>query len=284
MTVLIACDLDGTLIYSRRSAGMDVDQLTCVEHRDGAPAAFMTGAAARALEEVGRRAVLVPVTTRTEAQLARVRLPARIDYAIAANGGRILREGVVDSGWSREIARRLRDVAAFDAARERSIRLAAAVGGRRHEVDALFVFVVLAELAPDAGDAQRRADALAIEAEWARANGWRLSVQHRKVYWVPSVLTKSAAVCEVARRSAASTVLAAGDSLLDADLFEVADRAIRPAHGELAAADLQLANLSVTRATGARAGEEIVAWFAERTGSVADGGAARPTAPAAAQH
>ncbi|NED85314.1 hypothetical protein G3I76_35170, partial [Streptomyces sp. SID11233] len=58
-----------------------------------------------------------------------------------------------------------------------------------------------------------------------------------KLYAVPRALTKSAALNEVAARTGATLTLAAGDSLLDADLLTAADRAWRPGHGELADQD-----------------------------------------------
>src|SRR5206468_11420132 len=67
----------------------------------------------------------------------------------------------------------------------------------------------------------------------AEERGWQLSMQGRKLYWVPRSLRKSAAVAEVARRTEADTVAAAGDSLLDIDLLEHADIGIAARHGEL---------------------------------------------------
>ncbi|MDT4938471.1 MAG: hypothetical protein QOG80_2142 [Pseudonocardiales bacterium] len=268
--VLVACDLDSTLIYSRRTAGADVLDLVCVERRDGLPAAFVTSAAARLLADLTHQVDFVPVTTRTPAQLARVELPGVITYAIAANGGRILLDGAIDADWSAIVAARLADVAGFDAAREHAERFCAGLAGRPHEVDGLFCFAVLPT-------PEIPTETLAAEAEWAIGNGWRVSVQGRKVYWVPQGLTKSAAVAEVAHRCGADLVLAAGDSLLDADLFELADAGIRPAHGELAESGWSAPHVEVTSATGVAAGEQIVEWFA----SVADS-AGRLTATATA--
>jgi hypothetical protein len=97
---------------------------------------------------------------------------------------------------------------------------------------------------------------------WAGSRGWRVSLQGRKLYLVPRALTKSVAVAEVARRLDASVVLAAGDALLDADLLLAADRGIRPAHGELHERGWTAPTVERTASSGARAGEEIVAWFA----------------------
>ena len=275
MTVLIACDLDSTLISSRRSAATDVGDLVCVERRDGEPAAFMTAPAALTLAALAEQAAFVPVTTRTEAQLARVRLPGPVRYAIAANGGRLLCDGVVDEAWSRVVASRLAAVASFAEARARAQRFAASFEGRPHEVDGLFSFAVLPS-------AQVPGDAIDVERVWAARSGWRVSVQGRKVYGVPVGLPKSAAVAELAQRVDASVILAAGDSLLDADLFDVADLGIRPAHGELAAAGFSGPNVQVTSERGVLAGERIVEWFAAQVRSATGGLHALPATAASA--
>ena len=69
------------------------------------------------------------------------------------------------------------------------------------------------------------------------------------------------AVAEAARRSNADRVLAAGDSLLDADLLLHAHAGIAARHGELVTSGWQAANVTVTAHHGIRAGEEIVAWL-----------------------
>ena len=97
-----------------------------------------------------------------------------------------------------------------------------------------------------------------------RAARLGVSLQGRKVYAVPRPLTKSAAAAEVLRRTGGGPLLAAGDSLLDADLLAVADVAIRPAHGELADAAFTLTHLAVTRSTGVLAGQELLAWLLDR--------------------
>jgi predicted mannosyl-3-phosphoglycerate phosphatase (HAD superfamily) len=99
--------------------------------------------------------------------------------------------------------------------------------------------------------------------EIATGLGWGLSVQGRKAYLVPLALTKQAALAEVVRRVGATTVVAAGDSLLDRGLLESADAAIRPAHGELHDSGWCPPGLVVTNRAGGGAAEEIVDFFAE---------------------
>ncbi len=94
-----AVDLDRTLIYSTSAAG-GTEGLQVVEHLDGAPLSHATPASWELLAELARRAVLVPVTTRTVAQYERVRLPVVPRYALCGNGGVLLADGVRDPDWN----------------------------------------------------------------------------------------------------------------------------------------------------------------------------------------
>lgn len=257
---LAAADLDRTLIYSRRAAGRRTDSevdLVCVEHYEGEPLSYMTAAAAALVAELARVAEFVPVTTRTRAQLARVQLPGVVSrYAVAANGGVILEDGEVDTAWSGHVAQTLD-------------RTSAPLG----EVWAYMQDV----FAPDFTTALRTAEGLftyavtrqdripagflAELAAWSADRGWRTSLQGRKLYLVPQGLTKSAAIGELAGRVAAGRVLAAGDSLLDADMLLAADAAIRPSHGELADAGWTAAHVTCAPGSGVQAGEQIAAWL-----------------------
>jgi len=98
-------------------------------------------------------------------------------------------------------------------------------------------------------------------AGWCAEHGWRTSLQGRKLYCLPVGLTKAAGAREVARRLGSGTLLAAGDSLLDADLLDAADAAVRPAHGELADRGFTRDHVAVTASGGAAAGEEIAGWL-----------------------
>ncbi len=68
-------------------------------------------------------------------------------------------------------------------------------------------------------------------------------------------------MAEVARRTGASEILAAGDSLLDADLLLAADRGWRPGHGELADSGWHAPHVTALDERGVAAGEEIVRAF-----------------------
>lgn len=271
MTVLIATDLDRTMIYSRSAMslgdGVDEAELRCVEHYDGAPLSFVTATAAQLLRDLTRVAAVVPTTTRTIAQFQRIALPgAPWRYAITSNGGNILVDGVPDPLWRNQIEEESRSGGAtldeitttlrarIDANWVRALRTA----------DDLFCYLVVEPDAVPAGF-------LTEWDRWCRERGWGASQQGRKIYTMPAAVSKGRAVVEVRERLLADGVLplqarmlAAGDGALDADMLAVADAAIRPRHGELEQLGWQRPGLTVTANAGIAAGEEILRWFACR--------------------
>ncbi|OAA20567.1 phosphoserine phosphatase [Frankia sp. EI5c] len=256
MTALLACDLDQTLIFSRHHfhlvPGVPEPEIALVERIDGVPSAYSSAASLRLLAALHRTAVFVPVTTRTLAQYQRIDLGVRPRYAVAANGGHLLVDGVPDPAWAAEVAARLAGACAPLA---EMAALAGELGAEEwvrlvREADGLFVYLVAhtREAIPD----------LTRVAERVAAGGWALSRQGRKVYLVPEPLTKQTAVAEVARRAGATRVFAAGDSVLDLPMLTAADRAVRPAHGELHEQGWQAPHLTVTGARGLLAADELL--------------------------
>ena len=251
---LVACDLDRTLIYSRRAAGpLPLQELVTAEHLDGAAASFLTVRAHRLLRDLASTATFVPVTTRTLAQYRRVDLGVPVRYAIAANGGHLLVEGHPDGGWARAVRVRLRQagLGLTDVARRAEALADSAWARTVRTADDLFVYVV-------AHDRDRIPD-LAELAAWLGEGGWTMSVQGRKVYLVPAMLTKSAALAEVRRRCGHPPVAAAGDSLLDREMLDAADAAVRPAHGELEEQGWVGPRVQVVPESGATGGEAVLA-------------------------
>ncbi len=261
--MIICLDLDRTVIYSAAALALDMPdadapRLLCVELYRSAPLSFMTEGAAALLEELQSVATVVPTTTRTPEQLARVHLPGPpTRYAIASNGGHLLVDAVPDAAWSATVRSRLVECASPADVEARMRKRGGEFVLNQRVASDLFVYAVVDRAAlPDGW-----VDELAA---WCDPRGWTVSLQGRKVYGVPRPLTKSAAAAEVRERCGGGPVLAAGDSLLDADLLSFADAAIRPNHGELADSGFTLDHLAVTTATGVRAGEELLGWLHER--------------------
>lgn len=260
--MLVASDLDRTLIYSSAALALTMPdarapRLLTVEVHESRPLSYMTETAARLLTELGDAAVFVPTTTRTRKQYQRINLPGPAPkYAICANGGHLLVDGVSDLDWYGSVTARLADECApLAQVREYLGATADPVWARKHRVaEELFVYLVVErELLPE--------EWVKEFGGWAEERGWTVSLQGRKVYAVPKPLTKSAAMREVARRTGAQSTLAAGDSLLDADLLLAVDRAWRPGHGELADVGWVGPVVTPLMERGVMAGERILREF-----------------------
>ncbi|MEU2909327.1 HAD family hydrolase [Streptomyces massasporeus] len=262
MPVLVASDLDRTLIYSAAALALTMPdarapRLLCVEVHESKPLSYMTETAAQLLTDLGDAAVFVPTTTRTRKQYQRINLPGpEPTYAICANGGHLLVDGVSDPDWHARVTARLADECApLAEVQEHLLRAADPVWVRKHRVaDDLFAYLVVERELLDE-------DWVKELAVWAENRGWTVSLQGRKIYAVPKPLTKSAAMREVARRTGADLTLAAGDSLLDADLLLAADRGWRPGHGELADTGFTAPSLRALPDRGVLAGERILREF-----------------------
>ncbi|WP_018570613.1 hypothetical protein [Streptomyces sp. PsTaAH-124] len=262
MTVMVASDLDRTLIYSAGALALTMPdarapRLLCVEVHESRPLSYLTETAAALLTELGDAATFVPTTTRTRKQYLRINLPGpQPEYAICANGGHLLVDGVSDADWHRRVTARLAaECAPLAEVREHLLRSADPVWARKHRVaEDLFAYLVVErELLPEQWVKEL--------AGWAQGRGWTVSLQGRKIYAVPRPLTKGAAVREVVRRTGAERVLGAGDSLLDADLLEAVDRGWRPGHGELAESGWTAPGISALPERGVLAGERILREF-----------------------
>ena len=263
MPDLVACDLDRTLIYSAAALGLagttsdgtgpQPPRLVVAEMDGGFPRTYLTRGAEAALREIDRLAVLVPTTTRTYAQYSRVRVTDGVPaYAVVLNGGQIVVDGRVDEDWSRQVQAGLAAACAptdevaehvwkvFDPRWTTWLRVA----------DDMFCYAVVDREEMPAGF-------VAELGGWCEERNWAVSLQGRKVYAVPRPLTKSSALAEIAQRTGARRLLAAGDSLLDADMLEAAQFGVRPAHGELFDLGWSLPHVAVTEAAGVLAGEQV---------------------------
>ncbi|MGP3979746.1 HAD family hydrolase [Streptomyces sp. KR80] len=229
-------------------------RLLCVEVYDRKPLSYMTETAAALLDRLARETVFVPTTTRTREQYRRIRLPGPAPrFAICANGGHLLVDGESDPDWRAGVAERLEaGCAPLAEVREHLVRSADPAWLLKERIaEDLFAYLVVDRaLLPETW--------VKDLADWAEDRGWTVSLQGRKIYAVPRPLTKSAALAEVVRRTGATDVLAAGDSLLDADLLLAAHTGWRPGHGELADTGWTAPHVTALGERGVAAGERIL--------------------------
>lgn len=267
MRLLFASDLDQTLIYSRRSMGTGVAEaeLKEVERFEGNPQSFMTEKSQEALWNLNEdgTAFFLPVTTRTQAQYERVtgiyKREAPPEYAVISNGAVILKNGEPIREWSENIRQQCvsRKTIIQDLLPEIGRHFSEDWVLRVREADGWFVYLII--------DRERFPEhKLGFYTKTFRKLGWDMSLQGRKLYFMPESITKAGAMEYIKERIQADYVIAAGDSLLDRCMLESADLGILAAHGEAAQSKEPMPDhIEITKKQGIKAGEEILERIAE---------------------
>ena len=259
--MLFASDLDQTLIYSRRFLTDVLDhEIQPVEKRKNDYISFMTNTAVEQLRQLIKRVLFVPVTTRTIEQYNRIFFIAqeiRPKYAIVSNGAHVLIDGIIDRTWKDKIHGFLKDqcldirevLHKFD-----QIKSEKWVLEHRLPDDLFSCCIVNQKNIP--------VDELSVFKGWLEENNWTLSLQSRKLYFVPKCICKGAAIEYIKEREGCDMMVAAGDSLLDLPMLIMADYALCPSHGELKRSISQRLDhykaLVFTKSEGISAAEEIL--------------------------
>ncbi len=223
-------DLDRTFIFSERTVNRLAEELVCIEQWEGRDLSFVSKALLDYVLNIEEDTLIIPVTTRALRQYERITLftdSYKPSYAIAANGGVVMKNGIRDQQWDEILKIRLQESASFkDMARMFEKQWQHKMFRRITDADELFYVLMLVEENIDKAW-------LAELQEEMRKVGWNSYVNGRKFYVLPKTLTKEHAVEYVLEDIPYKTHYAAGDSIMDLGMLEMADIAFTPMHGEL---------------------------------------------------
>lgn len=257
--MIFASDLDQTILFGKRFLTESDDLYQVVEWLDGNPISHMSVRAIQLLKEVHKQLFFVPVTTRTIEQYRRIDIfqeEITPRYAITSNGGNVLLEGRVDEDWNRRVVSRMNnECGPFEEIRERFANISNDTWViKQNTADHLFFYSII--------DREKMPiDELAEFSNWVEQQNWSMSIQGRKLYLVPQAVNKRDAVLYVSSLEDEIDIIAAGDSLLDMPLLEIAKQALVPPHGEIYQFGRNggdVSKLQFTRADGISSSEEIL--------------------------
>ncbi|MGP7815976.1 hypothetical protein [Niallia sp. 01092] len=254
--MMFASDLDRTIIYSTRALeSMNIlinHTLVAVETKNGENVAFMTERSFQLLKEVANQLFFVPVTTRTFEQYERVfifKKEIKVSYSVSSNGAVIYYKGKKIEEWKKHVAKRLEmECLKKEMLLQKLERFS--INGTLKIADNLFIYYILkSEISREMKE---------IIVDLAKSFGWKVSLQGRKLYFMPLPVCKGEAMKFIQNREGIKTVAGAGDSVLDFPLLEGCTRPFIPSHGELAY-EREFANhYYLTKSKGVLAGEEII--------------------------
>lgn len=252
---VLTTDLDRTFIFSERTIGIPLEEARCIEQLDGKPISYISNKTAQLMEAVTARNIdIIPVTTRSLAQYARIELfQQKIpQYAVACNGGFVLRNGVIDEEWAKIVAQNVAKCLSFDDFRKRfadcwEMDMFRKING----VDELFYVFLLDEMKKDI-------DTLKALHEQFEEADWTTYLHGKKFYALPKTLSKEAAVAYILDKIQPSVHYAAGDSFMDLGMMQLTAQHFSPQHGEIYEKLGDAAPIRVLDARGAAFTEQML--------------------------
>ena len=225
--LLYASDLDRTLIFSKKFIGEypTNKKYTPIEYKGDKVISYICDEVKDKLVEISnnKNITFTPVTTRSYEEYNRVNLGFIPEYAIVANGGMILHNGVVMKEWQDYIMSRFNNKEAMNIIIDIEDELTS-VDCDVKIIDSCYLFfkVVSAEL-------------FDIEVMYLRHkySNWDFVRQGIKCYAIPKHFSKQIAVRWLWHKLNKPYIVASGDGELDLPMLTLADKAVIPSHGSL---------------------------------------------------
>ena len=217
--ILFVSDLDNTLIHSYKKAS---ENDICVEVKKGKSLSFMTPCAFELLRKINEREDIVfsPLTTRSLEQYCRVDFfdGKSPELALAANGGILLENGVINKNWFEESKNMISDCYGEFEQGIRYFETDEYVYFDIRIVDELFVFTKSSAPLTTKAILNEVLDKTKVEA---------FNIGD-KVYIFPKKLTKGLAIKRLRKLFKYDSIICAGDSEFDISMIEEADCGICP--------------------------------------------------------
>ncbi|RBW70992.1 helix-turn-helix domain-containing protein [Bacillus taeanensis] len=257
--MIFASDLDRTLIYSKKSMALPNDQSVkyrLVETLDGKEISYMSEEAISLLSDLNKELTFIPVTTRTIEQFKRIKIFQNEicpTFAVTTNGASILEDGKLDEEWQTKIIKDVTDncLTSYDFLNEfQQIANDEWVLSNKM-ADNIFSYCILDE-------AKIPEKELHTFGEWGKSQGWTVSRQGRKLYFIPHPVNKGAALQYLKEKLNHPYTFAAGDSYLDYSLLLQAHRSFIPQHGQLMSQLIEESHIKPTIQKGILASEEML--------------------------
>lgn len=224
-------DLDRTLIYSNKFINDETKQI-CIEVLDGKEISYMSPESIKILRDILREKKFIPTTTRSIEQYKRIMFKNNgidFEWSIVSNGGNILHNGQVFKEWNEVLKKRLESCVSLKDMMEYFNTNYSKIEGitKIRDVDDIFFYIVV--------DREIFKDILLNSfEEYLNKSGWNLYVSGRKIYFIPNVVTKEAAIEYLCRYLNDMEFEALGDSIMDINMLKASKKGYIPGKSYLA--------------------------------------------------
>lgn len=250
-------DLDRTIIYSKRFIkGID-EPLVVVEMKEGREISYMTKRSISLLEEIRSCTQFIPVTARKWDEIMRIDFIANdVPAVMVCEAGRsIYLNGKRDTSWDEHIHQMMDSRSQnINIAFERFKTEMNKLGYPAWEINE-YMWMTKVE-----GWKEEVRSYVEEMTDWFSEKDCLLQIQERKVYLIPTKISKGAAVRYLLDRYQPEKSLSSGDAEMDRGMFEQTLYQVAPKHHTISCTD----SVMVTTATGLYAGEEILSIAKEK--------------------
>jgi len=265
--MIFASDLDSTLIFSSRHCKLINDNNLFPVDFYNNNCSSITKSMKDTLEHINESMLFIPVTTRSPKEYKRIKYFYEVikpKYAVVANGGIILKNGIELKAWSDIITSKIEKVVSVSTMIKLcSFFLESDLIKSYKTCENLFIYSILDEdkLANMLSNVESDLDYFEALRSFCSKYNYNVSKQGRKVYIVPDCINKYDPLSYIMQSENINIFLAAGDSLLDYPMIKNSNYGIIPRHGELLdnLPEKKLAdNMYITKESGIFAGEELL--------------------------
>jgi hydroxymethylpyrimidine pyrophosphatase-like HAD family hydrolase len=246
-------DLDRTLIYSKRFIKDIKVPIVVVEKKEEREISYMTETSHEALQDLRNQTTFVPVTARKWDEIMRINfIREQVPSIIVCEAGRaIYRNGKRDYFWDIHIEclmnlRKTKRKEAFERFNKEMKRM----GYPSWNINEYMLMTKVE------GWTDEQRDFIEKMIPWFYQKGLLLLIQERKVYLIPTNITKHYAMRYLKHLYHPNETVSSGDADMDAGMFDVTTYSIAPLHHTIKS-DI---SSPVTSQSGILAGEEIIAF------------------------
>ena len=208
---LFACDLDNTLIHSyKHRADGDI----CVEIYNGREQIFISCRVAELLKSITKKFLFIPVTTRSIEQYRRINWleGTAPKFAVVSNGANFLCNGEIDSAWQKDFYKNIQPYEEELFAQEKIFSQNKNFSICR-VVDKSFLFLKCC----NGKDTEK------FVAEIQAVTKLTVQSSGLKIYLFPPKLNKGEALLKLKKFFSPEKTFAAGDSVIDIPMLNLAD-------------------------------------------------------------
>lgn len=263
--MIFATDLDRTLIYAERFLASYEKETRSIEIFKEKPISYISVKALALLKELDKVATVIPITTRNREQYERIsiwREYIKPRIYVVNNGGTIFIEGKEDSIWNAKIKKQLSELT-FSYEEALSLFLSLYKGPvELYKKSDELIWLVLSD--------KNQIDWEAVRAfqRHVEKQGWKIDVNGRKIYLYPACISKWEALHYIKMNYLDEEVVAAGDSLLDAEMIHQAEFGVVPKDAVIEAECEE--NIYRTNQGGLGAAEDILSYALEKVYALKD--------------